>query len=269
MIISKQNGQIYMIRQDEHMIQSGFMATRWGNAEMARPETDASVELAVSQHDIGWGKPDDEILFNSETGLPFNFTHVNIRQHLEFYGNGYREILKQDPYAGLLIGMHWLGLYRSRYGYDPSLVIKISEDLVPLLKKTIADREKEWIDIKLERWNGKESRREFEDRIWMHYEWLQLLDRISLFICMNDLNEVKQTTLGKFRCSLNEGYQSLNIKSTGNGEISFDRFPFDSEFDLSVPVRCIPDRRYSSQEELREAYFAATLKQLTCRIIAS
>jgi hypothetical protein len=68
---------------------------------------------------------------------------------------------------------------------------------------------------------------------------------------------------------LNEGYQSLDIQSTGNGEIRIDRFPFDGEFDLSVPVRCIADRRYSAQEELREVYRAASSQQLTCRIIAS
>ncbi len=267
MIISRQNGYLVMVRQDEHMIHAAEITRRWGNEYVGKPTPNDSVVMAIGQHDLGWKKPDDEVLFNSEMGQPVNFMDVNLRQHVEFYGDGYERAVQRDPYAGLLIGMHWIGLYTSRFGYDPTFTYKTSEDLKAFMNETIRTQQKNWIEIKHEMWKHHQPRREFEDKIWLHYELFQVMDRISLFICLSDHDRIHETTLGPVRFTLNGDYKHLKVRTTGHGEITVDPFPFDQAFDVSVPFRRISDKRYASQEEAREAFHAANPDILKCKII--
>ncbi|OMP67275.1 DUF3891 family protein [Domibacillus epiphyticus] len=252
MIISKQGGQLVLVRQDEHGKQAADVARRWGNDQFQKLVNHENVSYGIEKHDAGWKKPDDQVLFNKATKRPLNFMDINLPKHVEFYENGYRETLQEDPYAGMLLGMHWIGLYTSRFGYDPAFTYNVSDDLIDFMDSTIVKIQKEWVNIKQQFWNKKEQRSEFEDHIWMQYEFFQVMDRLSLFMSLNDPMKENNVTLGPVRMSRKSDFVHLHVETAGDGTLTLDPFPFDSGFKTVIPARKIEDRDYENHREAKE-----------------
>jgi Protein of unknown function (DUF3891) len=269
MIISKQDGQLVLVRQDEHAIQMGTVSRLWGNENFQKLANHESVSLGIEKHDAGWKQPDDEVLFNEGTKRPTNFLEVNLPEHVRFYEIGYRNTLKQDQYAGMMLGMHWIGLYTSRFGYDPTFTYKVSDDLRGFMNDTIKTIQKEWVDIKQQYWAAQHKRSEFEDIIWMQYEYFQVMDRLGLFMGLNNPKEKNQVTLGPVRMTRESEPVHLTVKSKGNGEILIHPFPFADEFDTSVPAKRIEDRNYESHQEAKEIIEVTEKEDIQWRIVAS
>lgn len=252
MIISNQNGKLVLVRQDDHAIQMGEVARRWGNGEFEKLLNHESVSLGIEKHDSGWKGPDDEVLFNPDKKRPRNFMDVNLKQHVEFYELGYRKTLQQDPYAGMMLGMHWIGLYTSRFGYDPTFTYKVADDLVDFMDETVSTIQKEWVDVKLQYWKKNQKRSEFEDNVWMQYEFFQVMDRMGLFMGLNDPNIENEVTLGPIRTKRKSDPINLTLQAKGNGTLLVHPFPFDEEFVTTVPGRIIEDRDYENHQEAKD-----------------
>jgi len=225
----------------------------WGNEQFERPATYDSICLAVAKHDIGWIESDKEILFNQVTGQPIPFINVNLRQHVDFYGKGYEQVKEEDPYAGLLVGMHWIGLYTSRFGYDPSFTYKTPDDLVSFMKETIIAQQKAWVELKMKLWSKDEPRSRFEDKLWMDYELVQLMDRLSQYVSMRRPETTDQLTLGPVRMTLDGSGVMLSVQGRGSGVVEVDPFPFEDVVETTVMFRKIPDIRYGSHAEVCKA----------------
>lgn len=268
MIISKQRNQLVLIRQDEHDDQCGELARLWGNERFEQLKHHEAVSFGIENHDIGWKKPDDEVVFNEAKKRPMNFTEAQLPQHVEFYEKGYRAILEKDPYAAMLLGMHWIGLYTSRLGYDPTFTYKISDDLSEFMNSTITRIEKEFAEIKLQYWTPKQVRSEFEDHIWMGYEFFQVIDRMSLFMSLNDSMVENEVQLGPIRTSRKAEPVHITLKAKGNGTVIMDPFPFAQEFEAVVPAKRIEDREYSNHEDAKEAVEKAEKEPLAWKVLA-
>jgi hypothetical protein len=249
MFVSKHDDEIWLVDQYNHSIQAAEVARRWGNKEFTAPSQ--SLITAVEKHDIGWIEPDQEVLFDEESGKPINFIDINIKQHVRFYSNGYKKMLEEDPYAGMLIGMHWIGLYTSRFGYDPTFTYKIPADLKDFMQNVVIETQKEWISVKMDLWKFNEKRSEFENQIWMDYEFLQLMDRMSQLVSLNRHNDQAEATLGPVRKNQECEGIHLTIQLPGDGSVIIDPFPFKDEFETAVKVRKIPDQKYGSHEDLK------------------
>jgi hypothetical protein len=268
MIISKQGDQLVLVKQNDHAIQAADVARKWGNDQFQKLLNHESVSYGIENHDVGWSQPDDQVLFNNSTKRPVNFLDINLPEHVKFYENGYRETLEKDPYAGMLLGMHWIGLYTSRFGYDPTFTYKISDDLADFMDNTIIKIQKEWINIKQQFWDKKEQRSEFEDHIWMQYEFFQIMDRLSLFMSLNDPMKENKVTLGPIRMSRKSDFVYLNVEASGNGTILLDPFPFPAEFETVIPARKIEDRDYENHQEAKEVVEKTEKENIEWRVIS-
>lgn len=264
MFVSKHQNEIWLVDQYDHSIQAGEVARHWGNEEFTKPSE--SLITAVEKHDIGWIEPDQEVLFNEETGRPINFININIKQHVRFYSNGYKKILAEDPYAGMLIGMHWIGLYTSRFGYDPTFTYKIPENLKGFMQKTIIETQKEWVDVKMNFWKFDQKRSEFEDKIWMEYEFLQLMDRMSQLVSLNTKKDKVKAILGPVRKNQESTGIHLNIELPGDGSVQVEPFPFSEEFETTVKLRKIPDEKYESHAELKKVIDSAPVETMKWKV---
>lgn len=267
MFITKHDGYLHIVNQYDHSVQAGEVIRHWGNEQFSRLEPFDSLCLAVEKHDIGWIESDTKVLFKPETGQPVPFLNVNLLQHVEFYGQGYEQVKAEDPYAGLLVGMHWIGLYTSRFGYDPSFTFKIPEELAYMINENIIKLQKDWVDLKMGLWNKTEPRSRFEDNLWMNYEIVQFMDRLSQYVSMHTLETKNQLVMGPIRQALDSKGCMITVQGQGDGTVVVDPFPFASVVETTVLLRKIPDIRYGSHEEVVQAMKEATMEQVIWKLI--
>jgi hypothetical protein len=267
MFITKHPGYLHIVNQYDHSVQAGEVARHWGNEQFTRPEYFQSLCLAVEKHDIGWIESDTKVLFNPETGQPIAFLNIDLLNHVEFYGKGYEQVKDEDPYAGLLVGMHWIGLYTSRFGYDPSFTFKIPNDLVPFINEKVISQQKAWIDLKMNLWKRDVPRSRFEDHLWMNYEIVQFMDRLSQYVSMHTLDTKNKFILGPVRQTVNSEGVMVTVQGQGDGTVIVDPFPFDSVVETTVLLRKIPDIHYSSHEEVFQAMEETTMERVVWKFI--
>ncbi|WP_045522120.1 DUF3891 family protein [Neobacillus niacini] len=270
MFITKHDdGYLYIVNQYDHSVQAGEVARHWGNDQYARPNHFESLCLAVQKHDIGWIESDTTVLFNDASGQPVPFLNVNLLQHVDFYGKGYEQVKVEDPYAGLLVGMHWIGLYTSRFGYDPSFTFKIPSDLAPLIDEKIISLQKEWVDLKMKLWDKSGPRSQFENNLWKNYEIVQFMDRLSQYVSMHKQDTTNELIMGPVRQTVDSKGCMITVKGQGNGSVVIDPFPFDSEVETTVVLRKIPDIRYESHNAVYKALEEAEVERVTWKFIPS
>ncbi|MBD2843788.1 DUF3891 family protein [Paenibacillus sp. IB182496] len=253
MIISAQEGGLALVRQDDHMGQCGELADRWGGSFEAPPQA-GEVRLAVAHHDWGWTPVDDALPYHEATGRPRNFHEFDLEEHARFYEQGYRKVLERSRYAGLLVGMHWIGLYRSRYGYDPTLTLPVPERLRASMDARILRLEHELLELRLACWDSSQSRGAFEAGLWMGYEWLQVLDRMSLYMSLGHPGRAAvETAVGTIRPALAAPAVEIRVAAPGDGRLLVDPFPFAEPFVSTVRRRHIPDLDYAGPAQLEAA----------------
>ncbi|WP_428908040.1 DUF3891 family protein [Niallia sp. Krafla_26] len=268
MIISGQDGNLVLIRQEDHALQVGDIARKWGNENFQKLLKHESVSLAIERHDSGWHEPDTEVLFNPNTKRPLNFMDVQLPQHVKFYETGYRNTLEKDPYAGMMLGMHWIGLYTSRFGYDPTFTYNVPDNLQNFMNNTLSTIQKEWVDIKQQYWTYQQKFSEFEDQIWMSYEFFQVMDRLGLFMGLNNPKEEKTMSLGIIRPTRTSEPVEVTAKSLGNGTVELSPFPFAQDFETTVPARRIGDRDYENQQEAKSVLENTETEDVRWKIVA-
>ena len=201
-----------------------------------------------------------------EQGAPIPFTRTPREFRSTFYGKGIDNVVARDPYAGLVVSMHGVGLPQKRYGTMPTMVDR--DD--PYSQKFIAEREpthKEMIDklSRMEQYAGLTSR----ERIWHNYLLMQVFDRLSLFFCSNfDITAVAAAgahtkegkayygaTLQPSPLKPGDEQGQIQLRVINGQTVVVDPYPFDeSPLRVSVRAKLIPKIKYKSQEEFREIY---------------
>lgn len=272
MLIKRTPGQLTLIEQTTHAAMAGDIAAHWGNQTFAAPWQQQKAQLAAAKHDDGWREPDLLPLFNEDEGRPLHFLEVGMNEHVKLYGRGVDETFATDPYAGLLVSMHWTGLYRSRWGMQAGKIEfgdNVRQDEVVLAE------EQRWIDVKRDL-TREQRRSDLELSLWHNYDLLQAWDLLSLYACVCETvpvagptKEVSQTLKGIDHTPgmrtipavpVTIGGERVTIKLTAvePGVVTVDPFPFDvDDLVVSVLAKTIPDQRYPDTEATRRALRSA------------
>jgi hypothetical protein len=283
MIITRRNGSLFLVEQNEHARLAGDLWEHWGNERFGTPSPPESTRLATTMHDEGWRAADEEVRFNSEAGRPLHFLEIEMAEHIDLYRRGVEMAVDRDAYAGLLVSMHWTGLYRSRWGLQETTVFAKEEDSVAqLLDTVVADEEQRWIELKRSLLAGT-RRSDFEAELWHNYELLQAHDVMSLYVCtgvvrpaadgdrpvpvLSTLKAIEQTpgtrTIETVPTRTGSARVDLRLTPVEPGVVVLDPYPFDEDgIGVSATASVIPDRRYESTEEARDAVAAAESVQI-------
>jgi hypothetical protein len=270
MIVREIAHGLLLIRQVDHGAVSGTFARHWGNAHLERPEPMASVALASAMHDHGWLDKDEEPLFDAARGRPLHWRDIRVPDHVRFYGEGARRAAAEDAYAGLLVSLHCAGIYTRRYGTYPVQMSKLTEEVRDVTEAFVEEQEAFAADLGRRVWQPDERRREFERRLWTHYELLQIWDRLSLFVCLNDLAGTAEDRLGPMPLSVDGPTSTLVVRAVGGHAVALDPYPFDVPvLEVSVPACVIPDRPYASASDARGALQQARRISIQCRFTAA
>ncbi|GGN20328.1 hypothetical protein GCM10011578_050880 [Streptomyces fuscichromogenes] len=258
---------------------AGDIAARWGNDDFALPTPHDKATLATAMHDDGWREPDLLPLFNDVEHRPMHFLEISMEEHVKLYSRGVDEVFAADPYAGLLISMHWTGLYRARWGLQPG-GIKWGTD--GRQDEAVLAEEQRWIEVKRTLMQGM-IRSDLEQHLWHNYDLLQAWDLLSLYASVCDTTPGDGPTAHVFDSlasidhapgprtipsvpvAVGQERVELTLTAVRPGVVELDPYPFDvDELPVTVPSRVIPDRPYSGPDDARGALAVAAVENVEC-----
>jgi hypothetical protein len=253
MIVRPQSdGSLILITQNDHAKLSGMMAAHWGNARFARPwPYESSVRGAVF-HDCGWYRYDTGPLYNTEQQTTPTFFQVPLDDvQLKAFQSGIDWLSDIDPYAGLLIGRHRTGLWRSRYGTIAHPVQGTPRAASEGIEAFLLHNEP-----KQDAAIAAFGKQQFET----NYSLLQIWDLLSLYFCTA---EPKQESFDPVPMGYSDSGATTRLELTPLDErrIAIDPYPFDIDpLPVEYIYRHMPTGRFPDQESFRIAYFGTSFK---------
>ena len=287
MLISRRQDKLVLVEQNEHGRLAGDIAGHWGNALFAGPVRRDAAQLAATMHDDGWREGDAAPLFNETQARPLHFLEIDMEDHVPLYKRGVDRVFERDPYAGLLVSMHWTGLYRSRWGVQSGGVDfqRGSSKLEQLQNEAVASEEQRWIQAKQELMHDT-RRSDFEAGLWHSYDLLQGWDLLALYLPLMDIRPDDGTEVRPLAATLRSIDQDrgarliesvplevageradLTLTPIADGVVTVYPYPFDVDrLDLHVTGKVIPDRHYESPRDARDTLAQADEVTLTCRM---
>ena len=278
MFKAKVNDEIWMVQQHHHAQVSGFLAAHWGGRNgFAHPgdypgatQPDRwrdEVVLGIAQHDNGWWETEAMPRINPRDALPVGVGEASSpTQENEFaawnsggfdrWRNGIQRLAGPHPYGALLISLHAYWLYAVNF---PDLVSAdldlrrhfvfgapdVAAGLVGDEAKTRAFLE-EQSDVQAElkfriSQDAVMAKAVEPEHLAPHFRLLQLLDSMSLYLALNDVDEHELNHLPRSswsdRCT-------ITWRRVAARTIALDPYPFAvDQLVVSMPARVIPARQ--------------------------
>jgi Protein of unknown function (DUF3891) len=271
MIVLEKDARLLTITQLEHQEIAGQIASLWGNSGFSKPDPFGAMIIAAGNHDIGWWNKDTHPEVNPRTGFPYTFTELPVIEWLQMYRKGIDRIAEEDPYEGLMVCMHGVGLRKNRYDTVPATDRRdtLSSKEKKAVEDYIADGER--LQAKLRKKLVKDplyKRRSSANWIWTNYQLIQVWDRLSLHFCSDGiLGGIIGGVLKPVPCRYGAGDIEIRVKKNGSGKFSMEPFPFSRDpVKLTLRARYISSNKYESDQDLRTAYYDAEVDTLPIEI---
>lgn len=252
MIIREQGDQLLLIRQTDHAFLAGFLAKEWGNDEFPRPEPFESFCLAVGEHDNGWSEWELQPTLDEKSRLPYSFMSVPTDEHIALYQRGIERLVKVDHYAALLVSMHCVGLYDRARATMPGFSAKYVKSTETALVSEFVQRLRlQQLRLKVDlRANPATKDLVVEETLKGNFERLEALDRLSLHLCLNPL---ENCTIDAVPADGGGREVDLDLRSEGGNVLTLAPYPFKREvLELSILARRIPKRVYVDEVDFQK-----------------
>ncbi len=225
MIVRSSGTEIELITQPEHAQLSRRVIER--ARELHGHPRRERILLAVGEHDNGWAELDGAPTVDPATGQIYDFIRAPAAARQGVWPRAVAR-LAADPWAAALVAQHALTAYDRFRGHP------------------------EWtrfFDVMTEKRDQLAAQADgrLEDLL-ADYRFVRLGDLISLAFC--------HATSGE------QTFEGYTIARTASG-VELGPWPFDrTAIDLEIATRVIPARRFSSDDDLRQALASATPRTL-------
>jgi hypothetical protein len=252
-----------IVLQPDHADLSAQFSQAWGNGDaFAAPAPLASVVVAAARHDDGWAVWERAPGLDRDGARPRNFLDVEVPSHLAFYRAMIAAVGDHDPYAGLLVSMHGAGIYRGRYGTQPSLKMSFADEVREQVEEFVAEQEEVQAHFVSDLGVPEEER-------WTNYRLLQVYDRLSLYFCLRDLEAGEPDDLTPVPRDYGGAETTLSIEPVAPWRVRVAPYPFASTpAEFRLVRRVLPKRAWSDGDDFRRDY-AATAPSETIVTIES
>jgi hypothetical protein len=277
MIRRDENDTWYLIRQDDHARLSGDLAKQIGNNRFEpltarEPDLAAKAILGISMHDEGWPLHDDQPTLNPRL-QPRDVFESKTDQVMSIWAESSQRAAWADPYAGLLVSLHGLGLSQmalaevmhqfSRknlaYTRDRFELNKFQHNEIERqmeLRKLLGFR----MDLPLNHGLTDLGVDPREDLLIHHFRTLQAMDRLSLAICCSkppfdtlELGTRPGMTLTKIQTAKPEPRK-----------VTLDPWPFAVErLEVSINAKVLPAVPLKDEAAFQAAYQDAPVERLS------
>lgn len=257
MIVQEVSGGLRLIRQTDHALLSGAFADAWGSDALPRPpRTDATV-AAAARHDDGWADWELAPTLDAD-GRPVDFIRVPRDEHVDLYRRGIDLVCREDPFAGLVVCLHGERLYTRPFTPDGDpLIARLEGPDRDLAEGFVAGERERRSRLLAELDPGAEADAEEAWRL------VQVWDRLSLFVCMRELEEGDDWTMPPIRAS--EGNDArIHARAGDDSTLALDPYPF-SRTPASFEVESfeMAGERWGSNAAFRRAFRTAPRRLLT------
>jgi uncharacterized protein DUF3891 len=227
------DGRALAITLAEHQGLAVQLAAAFGN-ERCDPLVPRDVMLfAVGNHDAGWAALDAAPALDAATGLPCSLNR-NRRADLlaaAVASADYNE--RHHPFCGLLVSLHYTGLYRGRIGPIPaSEKPAVNAMLAGEVRRQQRLRDSlardpawcTWVD---------------EPALRFNFERLQFFDRLALYLNATPLDRLQSMVFERVPMAPARTAEVTVLRADGG--VAFDEFPFRGD-ELTVAFRGRPVR---------------------------
>lgn len=238
MIILEREHEFVMVAQHDHAGVSRDVAQNWRDDYFLGKERKNSVVLAVREHDRCWIEPDKEPLWNEQTQQPYSFMDYPGSPKLSFYAKGIDEIVRMDPYAGLLCSLHYASFLK---------------DATSTIGKDFWNQEKR-------RQKGllNELGIQKDKLLFFHLNLLKFCDNLSLYICLNDPGTPKEQEHYFYRNGFPQKFsfadnQSIHAEWINQHTVSLSYTPFKNNLQVSMPYKAV-EKKLIKEKGLVDAY---------------
>jgi hypothetical protein len=260
MIIRKlADGRALAITQTDHSRLAGFFAAHWGNSTFASLQPYESVTRAAVFHDFGWLRYETQPELDPATGEPYSFISMPFRpEQLAAYQWCVDWLDSVDPYSALLVGMHRVGLWKSRYETITAPAWRSAPNLPDPIKAFIAEHEPEQV---------QQRKSLDEPQIWTNYRLLQVWDLLGLYFTTREpYDNAIEPVPTMYDGDVHSGVR-MTLEPLGDNRVRFDPYPFDVRpLTLHIPHRVFDRTRFEDNDDFRRAYFKAAPELLTYQV---
>ena len=254
------DGQAMVLTQTDHSRLAGFLASHWGNATFAPLQPYESVTRAATFHDFGWLRYETRPEVDPKTGEPYTFINLPFNpQQLDEYQWCVDWLGSVDRYSALLVGMHRVGLWKSRYETITYPAwryggITLPAEINEFIARSEPVQEQERTAI-----GG--------DTIWTNYRLLQVWDLLGLYFTVGEPYEhAVEPVPTAYDCEMRSGVR-MQIHPLDGNRVAFDPYPFDMRpLILHIPYRRLERAAFDDGDAFRRAYFQAVPELLTYQV---
>ena len=268
MLRSKSENGWWLVTHPDHARLAGRFAEHWGNERFVSPEPRDDVLEGIKTHDDGWaardaapeitkkGKPS---AFSTElVGKYSAFEEIDLLDYLAVRRKAVDAVVRQNPYAGLLVAMHTFDLLANRV--DRST---IRPDQLALLDSFLEDQKA--LQRKVRSQLAEDPRYQAGDvapeRIEDHFHLLQACDNLSLLTCVDYPGSANLLHALPVTCN---GREPVIVEHIGVRHFRLAPYPFDtSPLTFEFLARFVQPLSFASKEELREKFNAAEVQKLS------
>ncbi|ARI75488.1 DUF3891 family protein [Halobacillus mangrovi] len=252
MIVQERENEFLMIKQHDHAQISGQMVLEWKKNFLLRSKLREEADWAIAQHDRAWIPLDEQPKWNNEKNRPYSFIDYPLKEKIEAYQLGIKEVAERSLYAGILCSMH----YASFFSED-------SDD--PVIRKFIADEKKRQEDL------SEAMKMDVPRDIYhLHFKRLQFCDDLSLYVCMQEPGISKDEEVPWFKDGFKQTFDfapdGIMANWVDQKQVSVKPFPFSRPFEVYIPYRSV-SKKAIEEKGLEKAYHEAETGQRTVEII--
>lgn len=234
--------------QVDHAFLAGRLAGWWGgDAPALRPRR--PVLLAIGHHDTGWRDLDRRPVFDPATGAPHTYVTHGLESALEVADRSIDRVARRDPYAGWLVGRHFLSFHERSHRAAARRWVESRESRLAALLASARDR--------------YEARDLKPAVLEANLDRLQLLDALSLALC-----EAWPAWEGRpMAAGHADGKVRFRYRTTRSEDLlvegRLEPWPFaPAHLVDTLPARLLEARHWRDEAALRRAWDAARVVEV-------
>lgn len=227
MIVRQEPDRLVLITQQDHAALAAAFLEQWRADGVPDHPLHARIIEATSVHDIGWAGEDAHPRVSPATGLPYDFITMPDEVRLAVWPRAV-DALRDRPFEAALVAQHALTVYR-RYEAEPNYQAFFRQ----------MERERDQLFEICQDTMPQATLASFMQA----YGWLSIADLLSLIVCHG---WVETFDADHYRARLQDDVLVLTPD------------PFDGHrVPFRIAGRCLERRRYTSDDDLRDAYALA------------